>query len=219
VGRWVDRREHGDIVDLGETIVMPGLVNAHCHLDYTAMAGKISPPKSFPDWIKALLALKAHWSYTEYAQSWLEGAKMLVRNGVTTAADIEAVPELLPEVWASTPMRVFSFLEMTNVKSRRPAEEILHETIRVMELLKSAKDQVGFSHAPYSTSSTLVSDRRTGSAKRWRVTMHVAESGAEFEMFTRRRRSTFSAAEAPSVTCPIAVMVHRSDMWRERGCS
>src|SRR5688500_17613839 len=71
VGRWVVLRvEQAHAPDLGETILLPGLVNAHCHLDYTGMAGKISPPKSFPDWIKALLALKAHWSYTEYAQSW-----------------------------------------------------------------------------------------------------------------------------------------------------
>src|SRR5690349_5618010 len=85
VDRWADLRgHHGNSIDLGEVVLLPGLVNAHCHLDYTGMVGKIPPPKSFPDWIKALLALKAHWSYTEYAHSWLEGANMLVRQGVTT---------------------------------------------------------------------------------------------------------------------------------------
>ena len=38
---------------------------------------------------------------------------------VGTVADIEAVPELLPEVWQSTPLRVWSFLEMTGIRSRR----------------------------------------------------------------------------------------------------
>lgn len=198
VGRWVDLRgEHADIVDLGRAVLLPGLVNAHCHLDYTGMAGKISAPKAFPDWIKALLALKAHWSYTEYAQSWLEGAKMLVRHGVTTVADIEAVPELLPEVWSTTPLRIFSFLEMTGVKSRRPAEDILHEAIQKMEMMDSVKDEVGLSpHAPYSTSPDLL--RLTGGVARqrhWRVTTHVAESAAEFEMYMHRQGPLFEWLE------------------------
>src|SRR5215510_7038015 len=41
-------------LDLGDVILMPGLVNAHCHLDYTHMAGMFPPPRSFPDWIKQI---------------------------------------------------------------------------------------------------------------------------------------------------------------------
>src|ERR1041384_7004674 len=110
---------------------MPGLVNAHCHLDYTGMAGMIQPPASsatFPDWIKSILALKAHWSYTEFAASWVKGAKPLLDSGCTTVFDIEAVPELLPEAWDSTPLRITSFLEMTGVRSGHQPERIIAET-------------------------------------------------------------------------------------------
>ena len=34
---------------------------------------------------------------------------MLLTHGTTTVADIEAVPELLPDVWSATPLRVFLF--------------------------------------------------------------------------------------------------------------
>ena len=47
-----------DVTDLGEVVLMPGLINAHCHLDYTNMAGQIPPPKSFPDWVKTILSFK-----------------------------------------------------------------------------------------------------------------------------------------------------------------
>jgi len=71
VGSWhdVQARATGSVEDLGEVVVLPGLINAHCHLDYTNMAGKISPPRSFADWIKTIVALKAEWSYTEFAES------------------------------------------------------------------------------------------------------------------------------------------------------
>ena len=82
---------------------------------------------SFCDWIKLITTEKAQWTFSDFAQSWLDGAKMLLRTGTTTVADIEAVPELLPEVWSATPLRVISFLEMTGVRSRRNPDLILRE--------------------------------------------------------------------------------------------
>src|SRR5687768_12937993 len=136
VGPWNDlsRRWAGESVeDLGEVALMPGLVNAHCHLDYTSMAGMIPAPSSslnFPDWIKSMLSLKAHWSYTEFAASWVKGAKQLLESGCTTVFDIEAVPELLPEAWDATPLRVVSFLEMTGVRSGHQPERILSDATK-----------------------------------------------------------------------------------------
>lgn len=180
---------HESVLDLGDVALMPGLINAHCHLDYTNLCGLIPRPKSFPDWIKALLALKAEWSYSDYAQSWLHGAKMLLRRGVTTVGDIEAVPELLPEVWTATPLRIISFLEMTGVRARRPAAEILKDMAERIDGLSHEVCSAALSpHAPYSTTPDLL---RLAAAKsrqrRWRVTTHVAESRAEFDMFAHRR--------------------------------
>ena len=102
VGSWknftqhASRVPHHSILDLGEVILLPGLVNAHCHLDYTGMAGEFLPPKSFTDWINLITAAKGGWTYSDFAQSWLNGAQMLLRTGTTTVADIEAMPDLLP---------------------------------------------------------------------------------------------------------------------------
>ena len=127
VGRWSDlaHATGRPATDLGESILLPGLINAHCHLDYTDMAGKIAPPKVFSDWIKAILALKAEWSYSDFAQSWLRGAQMLLGNGTTTVADMEAVPELVPDIWSTTPLRVISFRELINLKGGDLARELV----------------------------------------------------------------------------------------------
>jgi aminodeoxyfutalosine deaminase len=194
VGPWRELagRGTGTRVDLGAAVLLPGLINAHCHLDYTDMAG-LPPQKQFPDWIKGLLALKAACSYTDYAAAWLRGAKMLARTGTTTVADIEAVPELLPEVWSSTPLRVVSFLEMTGIKSRRKPEEILQEAAAKLGSLSPARGFVGLSpHALYSTAPALL--RQTAELarrRRWRLAMHVAESIDEFDMYRHRRGAMF----------------------------
>lgn len=176
-------------VDLGEVLLLPGLVNAHCHLDYTRMAGQLAPANSFTDWIKSITALKGQWSVEAFAASWQAGAAMLVRRGVTLVGDIEAVPELLPGVWEATPLRVVSFLEMTGVKSRRAPAQLVRETVARGAALPAGRCRVGLSpHAPYSTVPELL--RRSAAAARargWRLSTHVAESAEEFEMFQHAR--------------------------------
>ncbi len=180
-----DSAERVNTTDLGEVVLLPGLVNAHCHLDYTDMAGLIPPGRNFPDWIKAITALKAEWSYTDFAESWLHGAKMLLRTGTTTVADIEAVPELLPEVWTATPLRAFSFIEMIAVRRRHSARQILSEADEFIQTLPSSRGGAAFSpHAPYTTTPDLL--KRTAelvSRRHSLMAVHVAESAAEFNMY------------------------------------
>jgi cytosine/adenosine deaminase-related metal-dependent hydrolase len=173
------------LFDLGDVVLMPGFVNAHCHLDYTDMAAQLPPPKTFTDWIGSITAAKTGWGYSEYAHSWLRGAHMLLRTGTTTVGDIEAMPDLLPEVWEATPLRIFSFLEMTGIKSRRPPKEILREAVEKIESLRHPRNRASLSpHAPYSTLPELLRlTARTAQKRKWRVSIHAAESAQEFEMF------------------------------------
>jgi cytosine/adenosine deaminase-related metal-dependent hydrolase len=176
-------------LDLGDVILLPGLINAHCHLDYTDMAGQLPPPKTFTDWIGAITAIKGAWSYSDFAHSWLHGAQQLLKTGTTTVADIEALPELLPEVWDSTPLRVISFLEMTGIKSRRPPKEILSEALKIIAALRHTRHRAGLSpHAPYSTRPELLQlAARVSRQRKIPACIHVAESVQEFEMFQHAR--------------------------------
>ena len=187
VGRWKDvqKKFSGNVCDLGDTVMLPGLINAHCHLDYTDMAGLFPPRKSFCDWIKLITTEKSHWSFSDYAKSWINGAKQLLHSGTTTVADIEAVPELLPDVWNATPLRVLSLLEMTGVKSRRKPELILRDALDVLDALPDNQSSGGLSpHAPYSTTPDLLRMAAGVACKqKLRVATHVAESATEFEMF------------------------------------
>ena len=188
---WRDLRPHlaEKVLDLGDVILLPGLVNAHCHLDYTGMAGQLPPPKTFTDWIAAITAAKTGWSYSDYAFSWLRGAHQLLRSGTTTVADIEVMPDLLPEVWDATPLRMFSFLEMTGIKSRRAPKDILREAVAQIETLSHSRHRALLSpHAPYSTLPELLRlTSKISLKKNWRVAIHVAESVQEFEMFAHAR--------------------------------
>jgi aminodeoxyfutalosine deaminase len=187
VDSWGNIRAHhaGDAIDLGESVLLPGLVNAHCHLDYTHMSGLLPPQRSFCDWIKLITTEKAHWTYSDYAESWIDGARMLLHSGTTTVGDIEASPELLPDVWNSTPLRIISFLEMTGVRSRRNPKTILDDALATISPLPRDRCSAALSpHAPYSTTPDLLKASASVSRQnRWPMSVHVAESLTEFDMF------------------------------------
>ena len=187
VGPWrrLSKLPHQRVIDLGEQAILPGLINAHCHLDYTDMSGQFDPPRRFTDWIKLITTAKASWSDEEFAASWRRGAQMLLGTGTTTVGDIEALPTLLPDAWNSTPLRVFSFLEMTGIRSRRQPQAVLDETLAHIARLKHRRCKAWLSpHAPYSTLPELLRlTLATARRRRWRVATHVAESDQEFEMF------------------------------------
>lgn len=188
---WKELRPHlrEQALDLGDVVLLPGWVNAHCHLDYTDFAGQLAPPKTFTDWIGAITAFRTAWGYSDYARSWLRGAHQLLKSGVTTVGDIESMPDLLPEVWDATPLRVFSFLEMTGIKSRRAPKDILREAVEKIAALPHARNRAWLSpHAPYSTLPELLQRTAVLARKRhWRVSVHVAESQQEYDMFQDAR--------------------------------
>jgi len=187
VGPWreLSRLKHDGVTDLGDHMLLPGLVNAHCHLDYTGMAGLFDPPRRFTDWIKVITATKGTWHDDEFAVSWASGADMLLRSGTTTVGDVEAVPALLPVMWDRTPLRVYSFLEMTGIRSRRQPRTVLGEALNHIARLKHPRCKAWLSpHAPYSTLPELLKlATHAARGHRWRVTTHVSESDQEFEMF------------------------------------
>lgn len=192
VGAWDKlRAKEGPVVDLGEAVLLPGFINAHCHLDYTDMAGLLPPSKHFSDWIKAIVTLKAEWSYTDFAQSWINGAHMLLRSGTTTVVDIEAVPELLPETCRSTPLRIVSCLELISIRSRKSGQQLVDAAVEKLRTLPM--EQVGLSpHAPYSTSPELLRAAVVAARQNnWLMTTHVAESADEIQMFQTAAGSMF----------------------------
>src|SRR6188472_3560267 len=92
------RHSGQEIVDLGEQALLPGLINAHCHLDYTCLRRKIPPQKSFTDWIRAINAKKSGLSPKDYVASINEGFEEAKKFGTTTIANLTAFPELIAQI-------------------------------------------------------------------------------------------------------------------------
>ena len=176
------------VTDLGANTLLPGLVNAHCHLDFTGFKGAISPRQSFTEWIKMINALRRSFTTTDYIDAIAEGFEMLAQGGVTTVANIEAFPELLPHL-PVPPLRTWWFLELIDVRSRINGDETLLGALSFFENHPDWLGGFGLSpHAPYTASVDLYRLARTCGEKYGMLSStHIAESIEEHEMFCNAR--------------------------------
>src|SRR5215469_8503809 len=167
-----------ETIDLGEQVLLPGLINAHCHLDYTCLRGKIPPQKSFTDWIRAIKAEKSKLLPEHYVASINEGFAEARRFGTTTVANLTAFPELIRRV-SQIPFRTWWFAELIDVRSPNRANEFVDSAA---EFLKSEENYGLAPHALFTASNNLY-HRCQKAGKDVLLTTHLAESREEMEMF------------------------------------
>src|SRR5438874_7392569 len=177
------RHSGQELVDLGEQALLPGLINAHCHLDYTCLRGKISPQKSFTDWIRAINTEKAKLSEQDYLASIAEGFAEAKRFGTTTVANLTAFPELIPGV--NPPIRTWWFAELIDVRNPNRTSDLVELAIDAMKRARDSGGGIGLApHALFTASANLYRRcEEIAQSENILLTTHLAEAREEMSMF------------------------------------
>jgi aminodeoxyfutalosine deaminase len=166
-----------ECLDLSDHFLLPGFVNAHCHLSLSALHEKVPNGENFIDWVRALLKENMQLPWGERVQAMKSGAREMLNSGVTTLADTMSQPELLPE-YAALPFRQILFLEVLGFKSGM-VEEALNRVTSIFTSHNPKGDllQLGLApHAPYSVSPELFRElKKIASRYDCPYTCHVAE--------------------------------------------
>ena len=176
----------GNVVDLGDRVLMPGLINAHCHLDYSMLRRAIQPPRGFTAWVQRLNAIKRSLRDEDYLHAIQEGFAELRKWGTTTVLNIESFPELMSRI-PQPPIRTWWFYEMIDIRQRVTTEDLM-EGAEIF--FRKHSDWLGgfvlSPHAPYTASAGLY-ELASACARRdsMPVTTHLAESAEEAAMFRR----------------------------------
>ncbi|MEO0454591.1 MAG: amidohydrolase family protein, partial [Verrucomicrobiota bacterium] len=184
VGQDLHPQEGEAYYDLGEQILMPGLINAHCHLDYTEFKGSVFPGKGFSSWIKSINAIKSSFSPEDYVAAIQKGIDLSLNAGCTSIFNIEAFPDLLLKL-PVPPLRIWWFLELIDVRSRMHSIEDVMGAFSFFENNPDWLGGFGLSpHAPYTSSIELYRlAKHCAEELNMPVTTHIAESNEEQSMF------------------------------------
>jgi len=177
--------EEGEpVVDLGDSIIFPAFVNAHCHLDYSGLAGELAPGTSFAGWLAQIVSIKQSLKHDDYEAAWLAGADMLLSTGCGTVANIESVPGMYARMAPQTPLQVCPFIELIAYHSEdeSSAIDLAREQLKAN---KSLALTVGVSpHAPYTmTPGGLNALAMFADEHLLPMSIHLAESDDEWDMF------------------------------------
>lgn len=78
----------GRVRNLGPGVLMPGLVNAHCHLELSHLRGRLPRDAGFVGWIEALVAARGTTGEDEIASASSAAIRALEECGTVAVADV-----------------------------------------------------------------------------------------------------------------------------------
>jgi 5-methylthioadenosine/S-adenosylhomocysteine deaminase len=202
----VPRPEGIPAVHLPGAALVPGLVNAHTHLELTGFDG-VLPEEEFTEWIAHLRQLKAGRSAAEFFTAACQGVRDCWAAGVTTLADTGdtgAAMRALHHLGGSG----ICYQEVFGPDPDQCAGSMAWLEQRLGELapLAGPRLRLGVSpHAPYSVSAPLYRAVAVlASQGGLPIAVHLAESGAETGLVVTGDGAFADAWRARGIPVPAA---------------
>jgi cytosine/adenosine deaminase-related metal-dependent hydrolase len=182
--------------------LLPGFVNTHTHLDYSAFRG-FRPSRGFMRWIIRLTRARMRLDLQDLEASALWGAHECLRQGVTSIADTSYGGSTVARAAEAAGLRARVYLEVFGLDdSHLEATMQRLEAARAQAQAESGrvpgegqnrsdgaviKVEWGISpHAPYTVSQALYGEvARYARAMGMRMASHIAESKTEVRLMGR----------------------------------
>lgn len=167
-----------EVIDLPHTTLLPGFVNAHCHMDLSHLRQRVPFQGSFTEWIRALVALRAPLTEDGIRRATGE----LQNSGVTTLVDHVGASSELSHI-IDTPLRQQLFLEVIGVTAETADESLELQRQRARILQDRGIAATPSPHATYSVHPGVFQKMSPSGP----LSIHCAEGDEEWELFTKGR--------------------------------
>ncbi len=179
----------GKRIDHEDAVIIPGLINAHCHLELSPLKWRMSPGSNMVSWIRALIQARNQIDESEWAPAIEEAISQLVFEGIVAIADIGNFDHIIG---------IFSNnIDQYRIKALLFKELIapLADADEARELIKTIEDTKPLraiaAHSPYSVSPWAIKAiKEWDNKKGFPYSIHAAESKEEVE-FLKTGRGPF----------------------------
>jgi cytosine/adenosine deaminase-related metal-dependent hydrolase len=164
-------------------VLLPGLVNAHCHLELSALAGQIPLGKGFIPWVEAVVSARGRPGH-DAVGARAEAIRSLEEQGTVAVGDVSNTLGHLDQLAASR-LRSVVFLELLAWDPARAGDVLNWAGERLAAAQRTPGSDVEVrlaAHAPHSVSRELLVRlvERGGVAS-----IHLAESPEETRFLAR----------------------------------
>jgi len=189
------------LLDLKDTLLLPGLINAHCHLDFTSTKGRVPYRGRFMDWLKGMGMRTRATAPADFRRSVERGIQESLAHGTTTLCDSATSWESWPLLRRSG-LRAFVFPELLDIGQDpsgywKAFQARLREAVRQFPPTETFRWGLG-PHTPFTVSREVLraAGGFLGSGQDLPTSLHLGESRDEGRFFTKG-------------TGPIAEVLHR----------
>lgn len=184
---------HDEIVDLPDRVLLPGLVNAHAHLDLTHIGPRpYDPADGFVTWVD-MVRRERRTDLDGIAASVRRGIELSLAGGTVAVGDIAGAalgrPTLTPfETLVASPLAGVSYLEFFGIaRSLDRARAALRDLLALPDLWHPGPLRLGLQpHAPNTVDLDLfLETARAAAARGLPISTHLAETPEEAEFIAR----------------------------------
>lgn len=178
-------------IDASFDVIIPGLINAHCHLELSDLSKPIERGANFTAWIRSVIRHRQQRQTTD-EQAVQRGLRESRQQGIIAIADITQSASQVPGV--------IPFREIICFNND---EQEINTRLQTCQRDIDASVNAGISpHAPYSVSPMAYEQAiRLAEHKRIPVATHLAETREELEFLSHQ-------------TGPFREMLEQFGLWR-----
>jgi cytosine/adenosine deaminase-related metal-dependent hydrolase len=196
----IGNRPSGKVVDLGDVVLMPGLVNAHTHLEFSDCEKPLGKAgMRLPEWIRQVIGSR-HRGDRDPAAAVQKGIVESLSAGVTTIGEISTTSATAYGSFDGSSL--IAFQEVIGFSLAR-CESVQADLEQRLELAEEATVCGVSPHAPYTVHPALLQNLiQLASERHLPVAMHLAESREELELLD-------------SGTGPFQLLLADRSMWDE----
>ncbi|MCU0574169.1 MAG: amidohydrolase family protein [Syntrophobacteraceae bacterium] len=175
--------------DHGSAALVPGLVNAHTHLELTGFAGLIPLPQpGFPAWLGKVFEHRSAFSIESMRRSIDQGLHQLTASGTAICGDINNGSCLEPAPKTSGASR-HVFFEVLGFDRQGLTDAVGLDMLNAFAASARRSPAMSLAaHAAYSTSPEVIRDAKGWCRRTGRVfSIHAAEHAEEVEFLRSGR--------------------------------
>ncbi len=159
--------DDGEILGLGEMneeaagvefyngALVPGFVNAHCHLELSYMRGKISEHTGLKDFLLGVVNARRDFTNADIAKAISLADAQLYAAGTVAVGDISNT-DVSFELKAKSSIFYHTFIEVLDLWRGNIEEVLARASTVITEAEKKSISNSLTAHAPYSTSANML---------------------------------------------------------------
>ena len=173
-----------------EGILIPGLVNAHCHLELSHLENKLTPRyNGMAGFINQIFSLRANTNDAACLEAMIANDKAMYDEGIVAVGDI-ANSSISIDVKKKSPIHYHTFVEVMGM-SPASAQSRFENGVKLLnQFIENDLSNVSLAlHAPYSISRKLVELVNAHLGNNAATSIHINESNDEL-VFCKRKEGS-----------------------------